>query len=148
MGTDVGSVRGCESRNVRAEDEDGMAKWQRYERGMRRRSYKALSPPFRIREFLGNRSRGLRLSEFSNAAYGPLLRLSRNRSPCCSFIATVSCYSPNNRRLLRHLLRLTNRYCTAIPLVFSPRLGFSDISVNGSGTGCLLGWFFLLFSCF
>ena len=64
MGTGVGSVRGCESGNVRAKDEDRMAKWRRYERGKRRRSYKALSPPFRIRGFLGNRSCDLRPSEF------------------------------------------------------------------------------------
>ena len=68
MGTGIGSMRGCESENVRAEDEDGMAKWRRYERGMRRHNYKALSPPFRIRGFLGNRSYNLCPSEFSDAA--------------------------------------------------------------------------------
>ena len=123
-----------------------MAKWQRWERGMRRCSYKALSPPFRIRGFLGNRSRDLRLSKFSDAAYGPLPGLLRNRGPCRLFITTVGYHSPNNRQLLRHLLRLSNSYCTTITQVFSPRLGFLDISVNGSGTGCLLGWSFYYFS--
>ena len=45
-----------------------MAKCQRYEHRMRRRSYKALSPPFRIRGFLGNRSHDLRLFSFFDAA--------------------------------------------------------------------------------
>ena len=65
-GTD--SVCGCESGSVMAEEEDEMAKWQRWERGGRQRRYKALSPPFRIQGFLGNRSRDLRRSEFSDAA--------------------------------------------------------------------------------
>ena len=72
--------------------------------------------------------------------------LSRNHSPCRSFIAAVCCYSPNNHRFLRHLSRLSNSYCTTITLVFSPRLVFSDISIDGSGTGCLLGWSFYYFS--
>ena len=45
-----------------------MAKWQRWEHGVRQRSYKALPPPFRIRGFLGNRSRYLCFSEFSATA--------------------------------------------------------------------------------
>jgi hypothetical protein len=55
-----------------AEEEDEMVKRQRYERGVRRRSYKALPPPFRIRGFLGNRSRDLRFSEFPTTEGGPL----------------------------------------------------------------------------
>ena len=54
------------------EEEDEMAKGQRYERGVRRRSYKALPPPFRILGFLGNRSRDLRFSEFPAIESGPL----------------------------------------------------------------------------
>jgi len=68
METDGGSTRGCGSRNARAEEEDEMTKWQRWERGVRRCSYKALPPPFHIRGFLGNRSHDLRLSEFSATA--------------------------------------------------------------------------------
>ena len=75
---------------------------------------------------------------------GPQHGLSRNCSPCSSFIAAVGYCSLNNRRLLYHLLRLSNIYCTVITPFFSPRLGFSDISINGSGTGCLLGWFFTI----
>ena len=63
-----GSKCGYESGNARAKDEGKMAKWQRWERRMRRRGYKALSPPFRIQGFLGNRSRDLRSSKFSNVA--------------------------------------------------------------------------------
>ena len=48
MDTGGGSARGCGSRNARAEEEDEMAKWQRWERRVWRRSYKALPPPFRI----------------------------------------------------------------------------------------------------
>ena len=68
METSGGSARGCGSRNVRAEEEDEMAKWKRWERGVRLHSYKALSPPFRIRGFLGNCSHDLCLSEFSATA--------------------------------------------------------------------------------
>ena len=45
-----------------------MAKWQRWECGVRWRSYKALPLSFRIRGFLGNRSHDWRLSEFSATA--------------------------------------------------------------------------------
>ena len=75
---------------------------------------------------------------------GPQLGLSHNCSPCSSFITADGYCSLNNRRLLRHLLRLSNSYYTTITLVFSPRLGFSDFSVNGSRTGCLLGWSFTI----
>jgi len=64
-----------------AEEEDEMAKGQRYERGVRRHSYKALPLPFRIRGFLGNRSRDLRFSEFSATEGGPLPGLSRKARP-------------------------------------------------------------------
>ena len=49
---------------------------------------------------------------------GPQYGLSRNCSPCSSFIAAVGYSSPNNRHLLRHLLRLSNGYCTTITLIF------------------------------
>ena len=65
METSGGSARGCESRNARAEEEDEMANLQRWDRGVWRRSYKALPPPFRIQGFLGNRSHDWSLSEFS-----------------------------------------------------------------------------------
>ena len=41
----------CESRNARTKEEDEMAKWQRWERVVRRRSYKALPPPLAFEGF-------------------------------------------------------------------------------------------------
>ena len=38
------------------EEEDEVAKWQRWERGVRRRSYKETIPTFRIQGFLENRT--------------------------------------------------------------------------------------------
>ena len=84
---------------------------------MWRHYYKALSPPLCIQGFLGNRSRDLRRSDFSDVVYGPLLGLLCNLSPCRPFIAAISCYLPKNRRLLRHLLRLSNRYSDFFTMV-------------------------------
>ena len=122
-----------------------MAKWQRWGRGVRRHSYKALCQLFHNRGFLGNRSRDLYLSEFFDAAYGLLPGLLLNRGPCCLFIATIGYHSPNHRRLLRHLIRLSKRYCTAVTPVFSPRLDFSDIFDCCLGTDYLLDWFSTIF---
>ena len=47
----IGSGNVCESRSVRAEEEDEMAKWQRWQRGVRRRSYKALPHLFAFEGF-------------------------------------------------------------------------------------------------
>ena len=120
-------------------------KWKRWERGMRRHCCKSLSPPFRIQGFLGNRSRDLRRFDFSDGVCGRLLGLLRNRSPCCPFIAAVSCYSPTNRRFLCRLMRLSNRYCTDVTPISLPRFYCSGILACSSGTGCLLGWFFHYF---
>ena len=68
MEAGAGSVRRWESGRVMAKDEDEMVKWQRWERGGQRRRYKASFSPFWIRGFLGNRSRDLRVSGFSDAA--------------------------------------------------------------------------------
>ena len=119
-------------------------KSKRWERGMWRHYYKVLSPHLCIQGFLGNRSHDLCRSDFSNAVYGPFLGLLCNLSPCRPFIAAVSCYSPNNHRFLRHLLRLSNHYCTAITPIFSPWFDCSSISACSSGTGCLLGWSFII----
>ena len=43
-----GNAGEYESRGARVKEKNKMAKWQRWERGVRRRSYKALPPPFRI----------------------------------------------------------------------------------------------------
>ena len=53
-----------ESRNVRAKDEDEVVKWQRWERGVRQHSYKAL-PHFSHSGVFGKPLHDLRLSEFS-----------------------------------------------------------------------------------
>ena len=92
---------------------------------------------------MGNRSRDLRHPNFSDAVYGPLLGLLCNLSPCRPFIAAISCYSPNNHRLLRHLLRLSNHYCTTVTPIFSPQFDCSGISACSLGIGCLLGWSFI-----
>ena len=76
---------------------------------------------------------------------GPQPGLSRNCSPCCSFIAAIGYYSSNNLLLLRHLLRLGNDYCIAIISVFSPRFDYSDINAGNLGIGCLLGRFYNIF---
>ena len=47
----IGGGSACESRSARAEEEDEMAKWQRWEHGVRRRSYKALPPPLAFKGF-------------------------------------------------------------------------------------------------
>ena len=118
-------------------------KLKRWEQGMWWHCYKALSPHLSIQGFLGNRSRDLHRSDLFDAVYGPLLGLLCNLSPCRPFIAAISCYSPDNRRFLRHLLSLSNRYCTAATLIFSPRFDCSGISACSSGTSCLLDWSFI-----
>ena len=45
LGAGTGSMRGCESESGRTVEEDEMAKWRRWQLGMRRHSYKALSLP-------------------------------------------------------------------------------------------------------
>ena len=91
-----------------AEEEDEMAKGQRYERGVRRCSYKALPPPFRIRGFLGNCSRDLRFSEFSATEGGLLTRPSR--SP--AHIADLSPQFATAHRILADIF--ANRYGSVI----------------------------------
>ena len=124
LGFDGGGKCDCGFGDARVDKEDDVRKW---ERGMRRHCYKALSPFFVIQGFLGNRSRDLRRSEFSDAVCGPLPRPLRNHSPWCWFYAAVSCYSSNNRRLLYQLLRLSNCYCTTITPFFSQWCDFSGI---------------------
>ena len=93
-----------------------MAKWQRWERRVRRRSYKALPPPFRIRGFLGNHSHDLRLSEFSATARWAITWAFAQPQP----ISPICYGSLNIHRLLHQPLWLSNYYCTTITLVFSP----------------------------
>ena len=51
METGGRGARGCGSGNARAEEEDEMAKWQRWERGLWWRSYKALPHLFAFEGF-------------------------------------------------------------------------------------------------
>jgi len=51
IGTGGGSACGCELGSARAKEEDEVVKWQRWERGVQRRSYKALPPLFAFKGF-------------------------------------------------------------------------------------------------
>ena len=127
-------MRRCESRNARAKEEDEMAKWQRWEHGVRRHSYKALPHPFAFEGFWETAPTiGASLNSPQQQG-GPLPRLSRNHGPYRPFISTICYGSPNIRRLLHQPLRLSNYYCTTITLVFSLRFVFSKIFSCGSGT--------------
>ena len=96
------------------------------------------SPTFCIQGFLGNRSTICTSLNSSKQRGGPLPGLSRNYSPYRPFIATICYCPPNIRRLLRHLLWLSNYYCTSITLVFSPGFVFFKISSCGLGTASAL----------
>jgi len=119
-------------------------KWQGWEWGLWWRSYKALSPPLFASEGFWEIIPAICAAPNSPTRFnGPQPGLSCSHSPCHSFIAAVCCYSPNNRRSLHNLSRLSNRYCTAITPIFSPRFDCSGISASSSGTDCLLGWSFI-----
>ena len=92
-------------------------------------------PTLRIQGFVGNRSMICASPNSPQQCGGPSPGLSRNYSMYRPFIAAICYCSSNIRRLLRHLLCLSNYYyCTAITPVFSPRFVFSKISTCGSGT--------------
>ena len=93
-----------------------------------RRGYKAVPPLCLNSEGFWETVPAIRAAPNSPTWFnGPQPGLSRNHSPRHSFIAAVCCYSPNNRRFLHNLSRLSNRYCTTITPIFSPRFDFSDI---------------------
>ena len=89
-----------------AEEEDEVAKWQRWEHGVWRRSYKETIPTFRIQGFLGNRT--LLICALPNSPKrrgGPLSGLLCNYGPHRPlFDATWYC-TPNIRRLLRNTIK-------------------------------------------
>ena len=122
-----------------AKEEEEMAKGQRYERGVRRRSYKALPPPFRIRGFLGNRSRDLRFSELSAIAWWAVTWAF---TQTVASIADLSPQSVTARRIFADLS--ANRYGSVITTVqpllryFLYGFDFSKISYCGSGTASAL----------
>ena len=68
FGIGGGCACGCESGSARAEEEDEVAKWQRWERGVRRYSYKALPHLSHSRVF-GKPLHDLRLSAFSEIVW-------------------------------------------------------------------------------
>ena len=128
----------CEFGSVRAEEEDEMAKWQRWERGVQRCDYKALPPPFHIRGFLGNRSHDLCFSKFSTTEGGPLPGPSHNPGSYHRFIFAICYGSPNIHQHLRQPLRLSN--ITAQPSLwfFLDDSVFSKMTVvSDPGTTCL-----------
>ena len=103
FGIGGGSV--YESGSARGEEKDEMAKWQRWERGEQRRSYKALPPPFRIRGFLGNRSTICASLNSPKRRGGPLPGLPRDYNPYRPFFAATCYCTPNIRRLLRNTIK-------------------------------------------
>ena len=138
METGGGSTCGCGSRNARAEEEDEMAKWQRWERGVRRCSYKALPHPFAFEGFLETAPKIGASPNSPQQQGGPLPGLLHNRGLYRPFIFAICYDSPNIRQLLHQPLRLSNYYCIAITPVFSLRFVFSKISSCGSRTASAL----------
>ena len=97
-----------------------MAKWQRWEHGVRRHSYIELPPPF-VFEGFWETAPIIGASLNSSQQQGGLLpEFSRNRGPYRPFISAICYGSPNIRRLLRQPLRLSNYYCTTVTPVCSP----------------------------
>ena len=101
------------------EEEDEVAKWQKWERGVRRRSHIALPHSFAFKGFWETISAICASPNSLKWHGGPLPGLSHNHDLYRPFISAICYGSPNIRRLLRQLLWLSNYYYTAIPLVFS-----------------------------
>ena len=127
LGFGGGSRSRCESRNATVEEEDEMAKGQRYERGVRRRSYKALPHLFAFEGFWETIPMICASLNSLQQQGGPLPGLSCNRGPYCRFLCVICYGSPNIHRLLCQPLRLSNYYCTPITLLFSPRFCFLEV---------------------
>ena len=87
-------------------EEDEVAEWQRWERGVRRRNYKETVPTFRIQGFLGNRT--ILICALPNSlkqCAGPLSGLPRNYSPHRPFFNATQYGTPNIRRLLHNAIK-------------------------------------------
>ena len=119
MGTGGESARGCEFGNARAKEEDEMANWQRWEREVRRCSYKALPQLLHSMVFGKLLPRFAPLRILCNIKVGRYLGFRATTARIADFISAICYGSPNIRRLLRQPLRLSNYYCTAITPVFS-----------------------------
>ena len=72
------------------EEEDKVAEWQRWKRGVRRRSYKDTLPTFHIQGFLENRTMLIcALPNSPKQRAGPLSGLPRNYGPYRPFFDTT-----------------------------------------------------------
>ena len=86
-------------------EEHEVTEWQRWERGVRQRSYKDTLPTFHIQGFLGNRTMICAFLNFLKRCGGPLSGLPCNCSPYGPFFdATWNC-TPNIRRLLHNTIK-------------------------------------------
>ena len=89
-----------------AEEEDEVAKWLRWERGVRRHSYKDTLLNFRIQGFLGNCT--MLICAFPNSPKrraGPLSGLPRNYSPYRPFFDATRYCTPNICQPLRNAIK-------------------------------------------
>ena len=87
-------------------EEDEVAEWQRWERGVWRCSYKGTQPTFCIQGFLGNHT--MLICAFPNSPKrhaGPLARLPRNYGPYRPFFDSTRYCTPNIRRPLRNTIK-------------------------------------------
>ena len=89
-----------------AEEEDEVAKWQRWEREVWQHSYKETVPTFRIQGFLGNHTILIyALSNSPKRRGGPLSGLPRNYGQYRPFFDATWYCTPNIRRLLRNTIK-------------------------------------------
>ena len=89
-----------------AEEEDEVVKWQRWQRIVRRHSYKETVPTFRIQGFLGNRTMLIcTLPNSPKRRAGPLSGLLRNCGPYHLFSYATWIDSLNIHRLLRNTIK-------------------------------------------
>ena len=88
------------------EEEDEVVEWQRWDRGVLRRSYKDTLLSFRIQGFLGNRTMLIcALPNSPKRSAGPLSRLPRNYGPYRTFFDATRYYTPNIHRPLYNTIK-------------------------------------------
>ena len=87
------------------EEEDEVTEWPRWERGVRRRSYKDILSTFRIQGFLGNRAMICAFLNSPKRHGGPLPGLLRNYGPYRLFSNATWYCTPNIHRLLRNTIK-------------------------------------------
>ena len=87
-------------------EEHEVTEWQRWERGVRQRSYKDTLPTFRIQGFLGNHTMLIcALPNSQKQRVGLLYRLPHNYGPYRPFFDATWYCTPNIRRLLRNTIK-------------------------------------------